>query len=298
MKIAVTGGNGFVGSSIVSELLSRGHEIRILARSFSQDSQDGQRHFFRGNVVTGEGLDRCLEGADAAIHLVGIIEEKKGKGITFDAVHRRGTLNVVEKAVSQNVSRYIQMSALGTREDAVSAYHRTKWAAEEAVRKSGLTWTIFRPSVIFGPGDVFINMLADIMRKTPIMPVIGGGKNLMQPVAAKDVATAFRVAVESQNLGGKTYELGGPDIFTFDQIVRMIAKVTNKKRIFIPVPFPFIKPPVTVLQSMRIPLPVTTDQLTMLAEDNIRKGGDPIEELEIDWTPFEEGIREYLEKTV
>jgi len=294
MKIAVTGGNGFVGSSIVSELLGRGHEVRILARSFPEDSRDGQRHFFHGNVVTGEGLDGCLEGADAVIHLVGIIEEKKGKGVTFDAVHRRGTLNVVEGAVARNVPRYIQMSALGTRGDAVSAYHRTKWAAEEAVRKSGLIWTIFRPSVIFGPGDAFINMLADIMRKTPVMPVVGGGKNLMQPVAVKDVAASFRVAVESPDLGSRTYELGGPEIFTFDQIVRIIAKVTNKKRIFVPVPFQVIRPPVTILQSLRIPLPVTTDQLTMLAEDNIRKGGDPIEELGIDWTPFEEGIREYL----
>jgi uncharacterized protein YbjT (DUF2867 family) len=294
MQLAVTGGTGFVGREVVSELLRHGHEVRILARKEPQEPPRDHLSFFKGSVVTGEGLDPFVKGADALIHLVGII--KQAGDNTFDAVHRRGAVNVIEAASRQNVGRYVHMSALGTREDAVSLYHRTKWSGEEAARASGLQWTIFRPSIIFGPGDAFINMLAGVMRRTPVMPVIGGGKNLMQPVSVKDVASSFRVAVESGEHSSKTYELGGPEVLDFATILKITAKVIGKNRIFMPIPMPLVRPPVAFLQTFGLPLPVTADQLTMLSEDNICRGGDPIEDLEIKWTGFEEGIREYLEK--
>jgi NADH dehydrogenase len=186
------------------------------------------------------------------------------------------------------------MSALGTRKGAKSAYHRTKWAGEEAVRRSSLSWTIFRPSIIFGPGDAFVNMLADTMKMTPVMPVIGGGKNLMQPVFVNDVARAFAAALERPSSIGKLYELGGLEIITFKDILNLIAQVIGKKRYFVPVSMWMAIPPVTLLQAMKFPLPVTTDQLQMLQEDNIRKGGDDIDDLGIEWMGFEEGIRQYL----
>jgi NADH dehydrogenase len=292
MLIAVTGGTGFVGRAVVSELLGRGHEVRILARKAPAKPPGDNLSYYKGSVVTGEGLDPFVKGADAVIHLVGIIREAGTN--TFDAVHSRGTMRVVETALRHNVQRYVHMSALGTRENAVSTYHQTKWAGEEAVRASGLAWTIFRPSIIFGQGDEFINMLAGVMRLSPVMPVIGGGKNLMQPVAVSDVAASFRSAVESMEHRSRIYELGGPDVLDFKTILKTTAKVIGIKRIFIPFPMFLIKPPVTVLQAMGLPLPVTTDQLSMLSEDNIRKGGDPVEDLGIEWTPFEQGIREYL----
>ena len=294
MLIAVTGGTGFVGRAVVSELLHQGHRVRILARKAPLEPPGDNLAFYKGSVVTGEGLEPFVKGTDAVVHLVGIIKEDGSN--TFEAVHYQGTINVLEAAASQDVRRYVHMSALGTRENAVSAYHRTKWAGEDAVRSSDLTWTIFRPSVIFGPGDAFVNMLADIMRKTPVMPVVGGGKNLMQPVAIKDVAASFRIAVESSDHGLKTYELGGPDIISFKNILRITAKVIGIKRFFIPFPMWMAEPPVALMQFMHIPVPVTSDQLAMLAEDNIRRGGDPIEDLEINWTGFEKGIREYLGK--
>jgi NADH dehydrogenase len=292
MLIAVTGGTGFVGKAVVSELIEQGHKVRVLARKSPVEPLVDNLSFFKGSVVTGDGLDVFMDGAEAVIHLVGII--KKAGSNTFDAVHRKGALNVLEAATLSKVQRYAHMSALGTRENAVSAYHQTKWAGEEAVRNSGLNWTIFRPSIIFGPGDVFVNMLADVMRRTPVMPVIGGGKNLMQPVFVKDVAASFVAAVSSENHDSKIYELGGPDVIEFRKILKITAHVIGKKRLFLPIPTLFVRPPVTFLQALGVPLPVTKDQLTMLGEDNIRKGGDPIEDLGIEWTRFEEGIEQYL----
>jgi len=292
MLIAVTGGTGFVGRAVVTELLGHGHEVRILARKTPEYPSAERLSFFKGSVVTGEGLDPFLDGAETLIHLVGIIRETGSN--TFDAVHRQGTVNVVKAALRHNVQRYVHMSALGTRADAPSSYHRTKWEGEQAVRKSGLSWTIFRPSIIFGPHDAFINMLLGIMRKTPFMPVVGGGGNLMQPVAVEDVASSFRIAAESPRHHGRVYELGGPEVIDFKSILKITAKVVGLKRIFIPVPMFLIRPPVTFFQALGMPLPVTTDQLAMLAEDNIRMDGHPIEDLGIRWTGFEEGIRQYL----
>lgn len=281
-----------MGTAIVDELLSRGHTVNVLARHIPEEAPPDRLKWFRGSVVTGEGLKDFLSEAETVIHLVGIIREAGSN--TFKTVHHQGSLNVIQATKTAGIRRYLHMSALGTREGAVSNYHRTKWAAEEAVRTSGLNWTIFRPSIIYGPGDAFINMLADTLRKTPLMPVFGGGRNLMQPVYVGDVAKSFAAALERSECIGKLYELGGPDIYHFKDILNLTAKTIDKKRYFIPLPMWMVRPPVSILQSMGIKLPITTDQLQMLQEDNIRKAGDDIDELGIQWTGFEEGIKQYL----
>jgi len=291
MIVAVTGGTGFVGSVVVSELISAGHEVRVLSRRIPERLSEGVRHT-KGSVVTGEGLEAFLEGADAVIHLVGIIKETKEN--TFEAVHYKGTFNILVAASRTDVRRYLHMSAMGSRGDAQSRYHRSKWAGEEAVRASGLDWTIFRPSTIFGPGDSFITMLANTMRKTPVMPVFGGGWSLMQPVFVNDVAASFRTALESETHVNKTYELGGPEIFTLRQILEKTGQAIGKKPFLVTVPFRVAALLTKFAQALRIPLPVTSDQLIMLGEDNVRTGGDPVEDLGINWTGFEEGIKQYL----
>ena len=287
----MTGGTGFVGTAVVSELLREGHEVRILSRKAPERLSDGVSHV-PGSIVTGEGLDTLVEGVDAVIHLVGIIREVGAN--TFKAVHHKGTVNVIVATSRAGVSRYLHMSAMGTRKEAISRYHQSKWAGEEAVRASGLDWTIFRPSTIFGPEDSFINMLAETMRKTPIMPVLGGGWNLMQPIFVNDVAASFRVALESEIHINKTYELGGPDIFTLKQILEKILQVIDKKTYLVGMPMTLVAVVAWVAERLRITLPVTTDQLIMLREDNVRTGGEPVENLEINWIQFEEGIKDYL----
>jgi NADH dehydrogenase len=291
MIVAVTGGTGFVGKEVVSELIRAGHEVRVLSRSTPERLLEGTVHI-SGNVVTGEGLDVLVEGADSVIHLVGIIREAGAN--TFKAVHHNGTVNVIAATSQAGVRRYLHMSAMGTRKGAASIYHQTKYAGEEAVRASGLDWTIFRPSTIFGPEDSFINLLTGMMRKFPVMPVVGDGNNMMQPVSVKDVAAAFRTTLESDAHIGKTYELGGPDIINLMQILGIISQVIDKKRVLLPIPVQIIAPVVKIAQVLRITLPVTSDQLIMLGEDNVRTGGDPVEELGINWIPLEEGIKQYL----
>jgi len=289
--IAVTGGTGFVGGAVVSELLQAGHEVRILSRKAPERPVEGTSHV-AGSVVTGKGLDTLVKGVDAVIHLVGIIREDGAN--TFKAVHFGGTINVLAATSRAGVRRYLHMSALGTRKNARSMYHRTKYEAEEAVRASGLDWTIFRPSTIFGRKDAFFNMLADTMKKAPVMPVIGGGRARMQPVSVYDVAAAYRAALMPDVPIGKTYELGGPDQLNLREILNIIAKVLVLNRLFINIPVWAMAPAVKMGSILKIPLPITSDQLLMLREDNIRTGGDPVEELGIEWTPFEEGIRQYL----
>ena len=290
MRIAVTGGTGFVGSAIVSGLLEKGHEVTVLARKAPDGSKEVR--YSRGNVVNGEGLADLLEGKDALIHLVGIIREVGDN--TFDRVHRQGTENVVRAALDAGTAKLIHMSALGTRPDGVSHYHRSKWAGEQAVRNSGLDWTIFRPSIIYGPSDSFINMLAGMIRRSPVIPVIGGGQNLMQPVFVGDVARAFSEAVSAPWSSGMTYELGGPDVLKFKNIVKLISEVTNKKRIYMDIPVSFVRPVIGFLGALGANLPITTDQLIMMQEDNVCIEGDSLENFSFDFTPFREGIESYL----
>ncbi|MFV2082268.1 MAG: complex I NDUFA9 subunit family protein [bacterium] len=310
MKVAVTGGTGFVGSVLVEELLSRGHVVSVLSRGvvdvkFDLDQrprtkdQRVKHHenresatYMKGNVITGEGLDELMEGKDALIHLVGIIREKGDN--TFEAAHHRAVVKVLEAAGRNNIDRVLHMSALGTRAGAVSNYHKTKWKGEEAVRASGVTWTIFRPSIIFGPRDEFVNMLAKAMKKTPVFPVIGEGRNLMQPVSVKDVARAYGDALVEERAIGKVIELGGPDILTFMDIIKKIAQTLDIKRKYVNIPVSLIRPFVRLSDALRVPAPISTDQLIMLGEDNIVMDTSGMELLGFKFMKFADGVREYL----
>jgi NADH dehydrogenase len=245
-----------------------------------------------GSVISGDGLNEFVRGQEAVIHLVGIIREV-GEN-TFDKVHRVGTNQILSAVTQEGISKYFHMSALGTRENAVSTYHRTKWESELTVHASSLNWTIFRPSIIFGPEDNFINMLAGVMKNSPVMPVIGGGKNLMQPVWVKDVASAYAAALEQEDVTGKTFELGGPETLNFKEILKLIAHVINKQRLFVPVAPGIVQFAIGIAQSVGIQLPITKDQLQMLLENNIVGEGVPIEELGINPLSLEDGIRGYL----
>jgi NADH dehydrogenase len=292
MKIAITGGSGFVGRAITARLLEDGHQVTVVARHVSSEDNDGSVTFAAGNVITGEGLKEIFTGHDAVIHLVGIIKEAGSN--TFDRVHRQGTEHVIAAAEAAGVPRYLHMSALGTRQGATSLYHRTKLAGEFAVRASRLKWTIFRPSIIFGPGDSFINMLAGVLKKTLLMPVVGGGRNRMQPVYVNDVAGSFASALGLEKTNGRTYELGGADILTFREILSAVARVLELKRLFVPVPTGLVAIFAAAAEKLRIPLPVTTDQLEMLKEDNVVRGGDDPAELGVEFVGLEVTLGKYL----
>jgi len=294
MKVFVAGGTGFVGGHLVRELRRNGHTVVLLTHNVARGPEPGIE-IARGDVADPVSVGAAVWGCDAVINLVGIIREFPSKGVTFDRLHVLATRNVVDAAREGGIRRYLQMSALGTRPEAVSAYHRTKYAAEEYVRASGLDWTIFRPSLIYGPKDAFVNMLADQIRKFPVIPVIGDGSYRMQPIHADDVARCFVRSLAMPETVGQTYELCGPDRFTFREMLNVVARTLGKSSVTtVSSPVGLMKSVVPFLQ--KIPaFPLTSDQLQMLLEESICNEGwrktfpcDPVR--------FKEGIKEYLKR--
>jgi len=275
--IFLTGVSGFVGAAVADELLSRGYLLHALARS-GLDERGGKVRVFRGDVFDAKALADGMAGCQAVIHLVGIIMEKPGQGVTFERIHLEGTQAVVDAARDAGVSRYLHMSALGARPNAVSEYHRTKWSAEEHVRASGLAATIFRPSMIHGPKGEFMKMEAAWARKQAMpflfMPYFGkgpfgtGGSGQLQPVYVADVARAFADALEKPGTIGKTYEIGGPDRMDWPTMHKTVAEtITGKRRLTMPIPTWYAKALTTVAPGGW--LPFNKAQVQMAEEDNV-----------------------------
>ena len=271
MKVFVTGGTGFVGREILGQLLSAGHEVRALVRDGSQDKLSGHQNLEThiGDVTDAASLGGALDGCDAVIHLVGIIREFPGRGITFKNIHVTATENILEACDEQGVQRYLHMSSNGTRERGTTAYHRTKWQAEELVRASGLDWTIFRPSLIFGRGSEFVKMLTELIRRIPVVPVIGDGQYRMQPVSVEQVAVSFVKALAMPESVGKTYHQGGSESYTYDAILDLTGKAMGRKQVTkVHQPLFMIKPMIKILQGFE-QFPITEGQLKMLIEGNV-----------------------------
>lgn len=296
MKVFVSGGTGFVGSEVVRQLLAAGHTVRCLVRPGSEQKAAAGVERHPGDVLAPESLEGALDGCDAVVHLVGIIREFPGKGVTFKRLHSEATQHMVEAAEAQGVVRYLQMSANGTRADAVCLYHQTKWRAEEAVRQSNLDWTIFRPSLIFGPGDAFVNLIAGMMRRLPLMPVIGDGRYRMSPVAVEDVAAGFVRALERPETVGQTYHCCGPQAFSYDELLDRIGRALGKDKVRkLHQPLGLMKPIIALFES--IPqFPITRSQLIMLLEGNVCDPGPWSEAFGITPVPFTEGINRCLER--
>jgi uncharacterized protein YbjT (DUF2867 family) len=292
MKIFIAGGTGFAGGHLKHELLSRGHELRLLVHRRGKDGEQGVEQA-EGDVTRPESFVRFLNGCDAVINLVGIIREFPSKGMTFERLHVQATANMLAAAQKSGIRRYLQMSALGTRPNAVSGYHKTKFRAEELVRASGLDWTIMRPSLIFGPQDAFVNMLAAQIRMAPVMPVIGDGNYRLQPIHGDDVARCFALALEMPGTIGQTYELCGNDRMSYLDLLDTIADAMGKFRPLKPrIPLGLMKLAIPVMQNLP-QFPITMDQLQMLIEENICDGRWK-ETFRFEPRNFKEGIREYL----
>jgi NADH dehydrogenase len=301
MKIFLTGGSGFVGNAIINALLARHHSIHALVNHRPINKPNVQS--FPGGLFDNAALDQAMTDCAAVIHLVGIIAEKPAKGITFDRIHVQGTRQVVDAAKRAGITRYVQMSALGAAADSPSAYQRTKFAAEEYVRGSGLDWTILQPSLIHGPGGEFSQMEADWARGKKIpwlfMPYFGPGllgrgtPFKIQPVFVEDVACAFVEALEKPQTSGQTYPIGGTDQITWPQMHQPVARIlTGHNRLTFPIPAWYAKAITHVVPPAL--LPFTRDQVLMSQQDNICDLSKFTQAF--GWTPrsFEETLRIYL----
>lgn len=263
---------------MVRELLRRGHSVTLLARDVSRVPNDisGLVHVVVGDLADSTALQIGMNQAEAVVHLVGIIRENRRRGITMQAVHVGGTAAVVEAARRAKVERFLHMSALGARVGAISRYHKTKWEAETLVRQSGLKFTIFRPSVVFGPGgpgESFVQQLASVVRRAPVVPILGDGHFLLQPVHTRTVSATFTVALEIDSTIGETFDVGGPAVVEYGEIVRRIVDVIGKRRRSLHIPLPIIEAFVrgaTVFGAS----PLSMDQLTMLKEGSVVTNGE------------------------
>jgi nucleoside-diphosphate-sugar epimerase len=293
MRIFLTGATGYVGSKILAVLLEQGHEVVCLSRT-NRTSGSGQRII--GDLLQPETYAESLKQCDAVIHLVGIIREQPSRNITYDQIHVQGTQMLVNACIAagfvEGGKRFIHMSALGASAESASTYFTTKWQAEEIIRTSGLTHIIFRPSIIFGPNDEFVNMLAGLV-KMPMTPVIGDGRYRMQPVSLRTVAEIF---VKALSIGpvNVAFNVGGPEQITYNDMLIEIGRALRRNVHLVHLPLWFMRPIITVME--RFPFfPITTNQLTMLLEENICRDGTPFAEIyEVQPVRFREGIREYL----
>lgn len=292
-RIFVTGGTGFVGRNVVRALLAHGFLVRCLVRPGSEGQLKGFESIDRvpGDALRPEGLAACAEGCSAIVHLVGIIRERRARGITFERLHVQATANMLAVAKEAGVKRYLQMSALGTRAGARSRYHQSKWRAEAAVRESGIDWTIFRPSIIFGPGDDFVSVLARMIRRLPVVPVLGDGLYRLQPIGVDQVADGFARALRLQPSVGQTYEVGGPVAYAFVELLDAIGAALGRQRVRkMRVPLGPVKLATRMLQWLPL-FPLTMDQIAMLEEENVADPARFFADFGLTPQPLADGLR-------
>jgi NADH dehydrogenase len=292
-RVFLTGGTGFVGRAVIRALQAHGVLVRCLVRPGSEAHLKGFEAIDRvpGDVLSPEGVAEAMRGCRAVIHLVGIIREHPASGVVFERLHSQATANIVAAAREAGVRRYLQMSALGVRPNARSRYHRTKWEAEECVRRSDLDWTIFRPSVIYGRGDGSVSMLAGMIRRLPVVPVLGDGRYRLQPVAVEQVAEGFARALEQPKSVGTTYEVGGPHSYSFTEILDQIGRALGKPRVRkLHHPMALMRPLVRLLEPLPF-FPITSDQLMMLEENNVCDPTPFYRDFALEPIPFPDGLR-------
>lgn len=300
--VTVFGGSGFVGTQVVRALAKRGWRVRVavrkphLAYDLRPQGDVGQIQPIRCDVTSKEDVAAAVKGAQAVVNLVGILFETPGR--KFETLQVEGARNVAEAARAAGATRLVQISAIGADADSPSAYSRTKAAGEAAAREAFPGAVVVRPSIVFGAGDGFLNKFAALAAFAPALPLIGGGQTKFQPVHVGDVAEAIARAVVQPEAEGQTYELGGPSVWTFEDILKLILRETNRTRLLAPVPFFAARALGSVAQItalVGVAPPLTRDQVLMLERDNVvAPGTKGLADLGIEPTGLEAIAPSYL----
>jgi len=292
-RVLVTGGTGFIGNAVIDSLRENGYSPVALVREGSESKLRSEAEIVTGDVLDKDSLVKAMEGIYAVVHLVGIIREFPKKGVTFENMHTTASKNVSEAASSAGVKRFIHMSANGTREDAVSNYHKTKYDAEQIVKSSGLDFTIFRPSLVFGEHDTFINMLAGYIRTAPAFTYFGDGSYPMAPIYVSEVADCFVKAIDKSETVGMIYPLCGKEVITYKELLRSVIKAMGRKIPLMPVPEFAIKMGISIFGKTDW-FPITEDQFIMLTEGNVCDCDDAFKVLGVERSEFFDKIDSYL----
>lgn len=294
--VTVFGASGFIGRHLVSRLAKAGWVVRAVCRDpeaahYMRTMGDvGQVIPWGGNIRDAKSVRAALDGATAAVNLVGILYESGSA--TFDEIHHQGAKTIAEAAADLGITNFVQMSALGASKTSPADYAVTKAAGEEAVMAAIPSAKIVRPSVVFGPEDNFFNQFAGMCRISPFLPVIGApalpkismggalgisvdllgdGGPKFQPAFVGDVAAAIITCLSDSRTDGKVYELVGPTVYSFADLMRLVLSVTERKRILLPIPFWVAEIEAFFLEKLPKPL-LTTDQLRLMETDNVASG--------------------------
>ena len=272
--IVITGGSGYVGSHLVRRLAEAGQPVRALVRSRARAEAEGRLEglpveWVEADVTRPETLTRALEGATAVVHTVAIAIEKGGR--KYEEINFQGTVNVLEACKAAGVRRFINLSQLGADAQLPYRFLASKGKAQEYVSASGLEWTAFYPSVIWGPEDEFANTFARLVPLSPLIYPIVDKNARFQPVWVEDVVTALVKSLDDRTTIGQGYELGGPEVLTLEEIERRTLAAIGARRLLVPLPRPVLTLVVTLMEALLPAPPVTRSLLELLAVDNVPK---------------------------
>jgi NADH dehydrogenase len=297
--ILVTGGTGLVGSAVVQELASRAKPVAVMSRdaaSVKQRFPDLSVEAREGDVTQPDSLTEAFADIEAVVNCVQFPNspiENPRKGWTFEQVDHQGTVNQVVAAEQAGVARFIYVRGVGAAQDASQHWFVSKWKAEEAVRASGLSHVIIQPTWVYGPEDVALNRFMGFARRLPFVPTFGNGEQMMQPIFVDDIAKIIADAVDKPEATDQTFEAGGPDRLTMDDVVRTALEVAGKKRPILHQPAAIGKAMATLLQVLPGP-PLTPDSIDFITNEAVADNAALERVFSPKLTPLREALATYL----
>ena len=296
--IAIFGGGGFLGKHLMRQLTKLDYRVKVATRNpylkgyLKPLGNPGQIELFKTNIFDSDDVKKVLKDCDSVINLVGILYETRKQ--KFNQIHAKFPYMLANLSNEFGIRNLVHVSALGVKEKSVSKYMQSKLEGEKNIQEIFKSSVILRPSVCFGPEDKFFNTFASIAQFSPFLPLIGGGKTKFEPIYVGDVGKAIVKALELNNLKPKIYELGGPESYSFKELMEILLKEIKKKRFLLPIPFGVAKFQSYFLQMLPKPI-LTADQIELLKQNNIISGEFPLlKDLGISGTPIQSILPKYI----
>jgi NADH dehydrogenase len=272
--ILITGATGYIGRHLVARLVAQGERPRCLVRDISRAKRilpADKVELVEGATTSPDSLGAAVQGVDTIVHAAFLTADRKqSTGNEYEKTNVQGTANLIKVAKKAGVKRIIEIGGLGTKPDKPGSYMQGRYLAEKMLKESGLDWTIIQPSVLFGKNAPFIKGLVDLIRTSPVVPLIGGGKTMFQPIYVEDVVTVLiKVLQDPTGTTHRTYTIGGPVYYSFTQIIDVLLKTMHKQRIKVPAPTTLVGVGAAVMEAILPKPPITKAAMTLFSFDNI-----------------------------